>query len=252
MRLRQVAFVAHDLEARASELCETLGLEVAYRDDGVARFGLVNVVVPLGGDFLEIVSPAREGTSAGRYLDRRGGDGGYMVILLTEDALAHRARITAMGIRDIWRHDADDYRATHFHPRDCDGVLLSVDSVTRASDIGERLCEWHPAGPSWRDKIHDDLVDRLLAVEIQAADPAAVADHWADILARTARHDGTRHEVALDQGTIRFVADRDDRGVSAIDVRAPGRERILANAAARGLVHTDDRVTICGVRINLL
>ena len=76
MRLRQIAFVARDLAATTDELCSVLQLDVAYRDPGVAKWGLENIVVPIGGDFLEIVSPKEDHTSAGRYLERRQGDGG--------------------------------------------------------------------------------------------------------------------------------------------------------------------------------
>ena len=81
MKLRQCVFVCKDLESSREELCDILGIEVAYRDPGVAKWGLVNVVCPTGHDFLEIVTPSQPGTSAGRYIDRRKGDGGYMVII---------------------------------------------------------------------------------------------------------------------------------------------------------------------------
>ena len=44
---------------------------------GSAEFGLENTLMPVGRNFLEVVAPIQEGTAAGRYLDRRGGNGGY-------------------------------------------------------------------------------------------------------------------------------------------------------------------------------
>jgi catechol 2,3-dioxygenase-like lactoylglutathione lyase family enzyme len=129
MRLRQICLVAHDLEKNADDLTGVLGLSVAFRDPGVARYGLANIVTPVGRDFLEIVSPTRPGTSAGRYLERRGGDGGYMVILQGDDALADRERLQAQGVRAVDLIERADYRATHFHPADTGGILLSIDSV---------------------------------------------------------------------------------------------------------------------------
>src|SRR3954464_2439099 len=96
-RLRQVALVARDMAAAEQELTGALGVEVAYRDPGVGEFGLENVLFTLGDTSLEVVSPIREGTTAGRYLSRRGGDGGYMVILQTDDLDAARARVAAPG-----------------------------------------------------------------------------------------------------------------------------------------------------------
>ena len=60
MKLRQCVFVCKDLESSREELCDVLGIEVAYRDPGVAKWGLVNVVCPTGHDFLEIVTPVQE------------------------------------------------------------------------------------------------------------------------------------------------------------------------------------------------
>jgi hypothetical protein len=101
MRLRQIALVAHDLEPHAADFKAVLGLNVAYRDPGVAVFGLVNVVMPVGGEFLEIVQPVKPDASAARYLKRRSGDAGYMVILQDDDALAHRARLEAVLAANI-------------------------------------------------------------------------------------------------------------------------------------------------------
>ena len=82
-------------------------------------FGLHNVVMPVGGEFLEVVSPFRDDASGARYLARRGGDAGYMVILQDEDAFAHRERLEQAGVRMIARSPEGAYRYTHFHPADC-------------------------------------------------------------------------------------------------------------------------------------
>src|SRR5678815_2752977 len=85
MRLRQIALVGRDLDAAEADIRAVLGLDYAYDDPGVAKFGLKNAVFPVGETFLEVVSPKEPGTTAGRLLEKRGGDGGYMVILQVED-----------------------------------------------------------------------------------------------------------------------------------------------------------------------
>src|SRR5467141_3329338 len=50
MKLRQCVFVAKDLESSREELCDVLGIEVAYRDPGVAKWGQVNVVAGRADD----------------------------------------------------------------------------------------------------------------------------------------------------------------------------------------------------------
>ena len=102
VRLRQAVLVAAEgLEPVAEALREALGLGEPFRDPGVGLFGLENAVFALGDCFLEIVSPTQPGTAAGRYLERQGGDGGYMVMFDLEDLPAARARAAESGVRTV-------------------------------------------------------------------------------------------------------------------------------------------------------
>ncbi len=216
--------------------------------------------MPVGGNFLEVVAPTRPDTSAGRYLTRRRGDGGYMVILQCADAVAERARITGLGVRAVWTTDGPAYRATHFHPADVGGVLLSVDSVEPGADYRDPRCMWEPAGPEWAATIRTDMVGELgggelVGAELQSAEPAATAALWSRLLdmALGAAADGTP-TIALDNATVRFVSATDGRGqgLGAIDLTVVDRDRVLAAAADRGARIDDDQLLICGTRINLV
>ncbi len=254
MRLRQIAFVAQDLEATAEELCDVLGLEVAYRDPGVGKWGLENIVAPIGGAFLEIVSPTENNTSAGRYLERRKGDGGYMVILQCPDAVAERKRITAMGIRAVATADRSDYFYTHFHPADVGGYLLSIDSVDPGQDWLGEDCLWPPAYYDWiRHRKRDTSAD-LVAVELQSPDPVATADLWSRLLGLPIKAEGGKLAMPLTRGAIRFVKAEDGRGtgIGALDVKAADKAKIVAAAKRRKLPVSGDRVTVVGCRINLV
>ena len=99
IRLRQVALVARDLDRVVDELCERLGLTVCYHDPGVSHFGLHNALMMIGDQFLEVVAPTQDGTTAGRLLDKRGGDGGYMAIYEVDDLDAREAALEEAGIR---------------------------------------------------------------------------------------------------------------------------------------------------------
>src|SRR5271155_763987 len=99
VRLRQAVLVAAELELVASALQAALGLGEPFRDPGVGEFGLANTVFALGDCFIEVVSPTRAGTAAGRYLERHEGDapsgasgGGYMAIFDLEDLEGARLR----------------------------------------------------------------------------------------------------------------------------------------------------------------
>ena len=45
------------------DLCDLFEFEVAFNDPGVGHFGLENAVIPIGRDFLEVVSPVQENTT---------------------------------------------------------------------------------------------------------------------------------------------------------------------------------------------
>jgi catechol 2,3-dioxygenase-like lactoylglutathione lyase family enzyme len=250
MKLRQCVFVAKDLESSREELCDTLGIEVAYRDPGVAKWGLANVVCPTGHDFLEIVSPVQPGTSAGRYIERRKGDGGYMVILQVTDAVAERNRVTALGIRAVEQKDQPHYKYTHFHPADTAGVLLSLDQTVAPAGADPALW-WPPAEKDWLKHARSDVTNGLAGVEIQCTDPDKAAALWSRILNRPVESDIIRLD---DDGEIRFVPIADDRGpgVSAYDVRVVDRDRVIAAAKKRHKQRGVGQVEICGCRINLV
>ena len=198
VRLRQVALVASDLEATVGELCADLGLAVAYRDPAVAAFGLVNAVVPVGCQFIEVVSPTRPGTAAGRQLERAGGDGGYMVICHTDDQPARRREADAMGVRIAFEADDHGYRIMQLHPGDTGGSFLEIDYQPG----GEDPCgPWAPAGPDWARAASSGPVRSIAAVTVASRDPGVTAGRWTRLLGGTAQG----HSVRIDNATIHFV-----------------------------------------------
>jgi hypothetical protein len=247
VRIRQFVVVARDLEKAVADLTAVLGIEVAFHDPSVREFGLCNAVMPVGDTFLEVVSPVDASATAQRYLERRRGDGGYMLILQCDDLDRDRERLAALGVRTVWKADLAAIRGTHLHPKDTGGTLLSLDDA-RPPD------SWHWAGPEWRSHVRRDVADSITAAEIQSGDPGALARRWAEILDRPARESSLgRFEIALDRSWLRFVPDTDGRGegLGGFDVRAIDRGSILRTAQERGGAVAADQVTIAGVRIRL-
>lgn len=252
MRLRQIALVARDLEAAATELTEVLGLSVGFRDPAVAKYGLVNVVMPVGDTFLEVVSPAQAGTTAGRLLDKRGGDGGYMVILQVPDIQAARARPAALGVRVVAEYSRPDgVYMTHLHPRDVGGAILSIDAM----EPPER---WEWGGPDWQAHVRTEDSLAISGVTVQgedAAGTATMAARWAEVLGVPATPVAGGFEQRLSQGgTIRFEVASDGRGegVSCIELTVRDPQRILARAQARGCVDAQGAIVLCGTRVSLV
>ena len=243
MRLRQIALVARELEPSVEALCEVLGVDVAYNDPNVAVFGLVNAVIPIGDTFLEVVSPAKEGTTAGRYLERRGGDGGYMLIFQTRDLGRERERIQKLGVRVVWEADLERAKVIHLHPRDLGSALVSFDQMPEWED-------WEWAGPDWRSKIHLDSVAGIVGAELQSQDPERCVARWSEVLGVPRRG----FEIPLGEGTLRFVLAADGRGdgLGGIDLAATDAPEVLRRARDRGLPIEGSCLTLCGIRVHLV
>jgi hypothetical protein len=244
MRLRQIALVAKDLEPVVQALNAVFGLKVAFRDPAVGVFGLINAVMPVGGEFLEVVQPVKPDASAGRYLLRRGGDAGYMLIFQSADALAHRERLTGQGIRSIAQHDTSEYTFTHFHPGDFNGVLTSIDMVDDGTSWAEPMGKWPPAGRNWKDSSAPDDVLGIIGATVQARDPAAVAKRWSELLRGKYESD----VVSLDRGVVRFIPpiDDDGTGVVGVDIAVRDPVAILSRAQKHGIPVKSGAVWIGG------
>src|SRR5262249_30373715 len=185
-------------------------VRVAYRDPEVASFGLENAVFPVGNQFLEVVAPIREGTAGGRYLDRRGGDGGHKVILQSDYHAPPQRRVSELGIRKVMEHDEGKFRIMQLHPRDTGGCLLEIDEQVG----GEALDgPWFPAGRDWQSAVRTEVVRGIAAAEVQTPDPADLAARWVQIVELPAKADAEgRASLRLANAGIRFVKDADGRG----------------------------------------
>lgn len=203
IRLRQVALVAHDRDAVVAELSDWLGVTVCFEDPGVGEFGLHNALLTIGDQFLEVVSPTRHGTTAGRLLDKRGGDGGYMAIFEVDDLDVREAALRAAGVRVVWSIDLPDIRARHLHPRDVGGAIVSIDQPVPNGT-------WRWAGP-WRAHAETTVVTAIAGVDVAAVEPAAMRARWA--------------ELRIDHATRFVAAGSRGEGIDAIDLVAADRSR---------------------------
>ena len=169
----------------------------------------------------------QEGTTAGRYLERRGGDAGYMAIFQVEDLQGARQRLGDLGVRVVWQVDLPDMAGTHLHPRDVPGAIVSLD---RPDPPGS----WRWAGPRWTGSAPTDREPGgIVGATVTSPDPEGLATRWAAVLG--AEVDGTT--VPLDGGRqqLTFVAGDDE---CITDVR-------IARAGPAG------EVAVGGVRFHL-
>ncbi|MBI1187654.1 MAG: hypothetical protein GC206_10065 [Alphaproteobacteria bacterium] len=246
MRLRQIALVGADLEKAESDIRAVLGLHYAYADPGVGKFGLVNAVFPIGDTFLEVVSPKAPGTTAGRLLEKRNGDGGYMVILQVDDIEAARARIKAENARIIEQADFDGVAMSHIHPKDIGGAIVSVDQM-----IPKARWEW--GGPDWENNVRTDVSLGVVGGELQGDDPDAMSARWSAVLGRPRERAGDAWRIPLEDSEITFVKTADGRGegLGAFTVAVRDPDAVRAAAQTRGLLRKDGAVELCGTRVHL-
>ena len=209
IRLRQVALVARHLDRAVDALCSEFGLTVCYRDPGVATFGLVNALMAVGDQFLEVVAPAQEGTTARRLLDKRcPGDPsavtGYMAIYQVDDLDRREQHLTERGVRIVWRGDFAAIRGRHLHPADVGGAIVSLDEPAPPAS-------WMWAGTDWQAHRDTSVVTAIAGVTVRANDPAAMRARW--------------HELGVDHA-VRFEHAGDgSEGIDELELVAADRSR---------------------------
>jgi hypothetical protein len=247
MRLRQIALVGSDLEVARADITAVLGLGAAYADPGVGKYGLHNGVWPIGDTFLEVVSPTQAGTTAGRLIDKRGGDGGYMAIFQCQDLAAARARIIAQGVRIADQFDGDGVAFTHLHPRDLGGAIVSVDAMVPTE-------RWQWGGPDWQANVRTEVACEIVGAELQGDEPAAMATRWAGALGLEAKAVAGGWRIETEGGELRFVTATDGRGegLGAFDVSVRNPADVLARAKARNCLDAQGHVVLCGTRVRLI
>jgi hypothetical protein len=258
-RLRQIALVTTDLERARQQLVHVLGTEVMFEDPAVAQFGLKNILVPLGGDVVEVVSPMQEKTTAGRLLDKRG-DGGYMIIMQTEDAKERRQHIETTGrVRAIWGYEHDDITCVQYHPKGIrGGVMVELDShapnAGNPTPLTTRFSPWHACGPDY--KAYSAVMKRTTGLTLEGcvlrlapddSDHEAAARQWENIFGVVR----SRDLLAFTNARLGFVKGQDGlhEGLVSITVGVNDMDELEAIRvrARKAGVYGPEGITMCGV-----
>lgn len=246
MRIRQVALAASDLAKTDTTLRHLLGCDESYADPEIIYFGLDNRLYTVGDCFLEVVSPVQPNTAAGRFLERRGGDGGYMVIVQVENLAEEQVRLADTSIRTVFADDRGNAKAIHLHPKDVPGAIPSLDEMSPPES-------WLWAGDGWEQRA-GRYVRGILAVEIRSPVPKATGQCWAEAYGIQLMPAGEGWRLEMDGTEIRFAYDAAalEPALMAIDVDAVDLAAICAAADGLGLERDGHVVTVCGVAFNFL
>lgn len=254
IQLRQICLVARELEPVLEDLTSVFGINRCYVDEGVSHFGLENTLLTVGNNFLEVVAPVQDNTAAGRYLDRRAGDGGYMVIcqagsLAEQDEVKERA--AAHNVRIAYEADREHWNICQLHPRDMIAAFLEVDWDDDCDFDGK----WMPAGGTeWTSHVDQSVTREYAGVELQADDVSALAKRWSDVTGIPLDNAPTGPVLKLANVMLRFVPVTDGRGpgLGGIDLIVNDVDDVLARAHKRECPVRDNCVTVCGTRFYLI
>ena len=243
MDIRQLVIVAQDRDEVVEKLCNIFEIKVAYYDPGIIHFGLENALLPIGNTFLEAISPVQDNTTAGRFLDRRGGDGGYMVIIQVDDFLFSKSAVETASIDIVFESEDPNARAIHLHPKQLGGAILSLDAMDPPES-------WKWAGENWREKVDTTLVESIAGVQIQSSAPLEMKRKWLSVLPEATKE--AKSFINLDNTEIEFTEDFDGRGsgVSAFKIKVKNKEEIHSRAKEMGLL-INQEIEVGGVKFLL-
>ena len=235
--LRQVGFATLDHAAAVRTATDLLALGPGFGDPLLDAMGLADFTAPIGPDtYLEVLAPTTPDHSVARWLRRVGGASGWVLSTQVPSLAGVRERAATHGVRIAVETEAMGHRIVQLHPLDV-GVLLELDEfLPREAWFWDELPAARAAHAA-RTSRADDIV----AVDVAAADPAAMARIWAAIIGidpPIATADGA--ELAFSRRIIRFVPARDGRtGIVAVDLHAtdrangPGSSGDLCNTKIR-------------------
>ena len=251
IHLRQICLVARELEPVVSQLTQIFGIRICHRDPAMEQYGLENVLMPIGTDFLEVVVPIEANTAAGRYLDRLGRNAGYMVIVQVnskDTQKAIRERAISARVRIAHEQEQDGWSSCQLHPSDMEATFLDIEWDEEADYEG---C-WHPAGGcGWRDYLNINEPIALRGVELQASEPLALCRLWRDILG--IGEGELDCEINLTNAKLCFIEKYSDGYpcLSGVILKVKDKLGIINRASAVGCALDEDLLEICGTQFSL-
>ena len=233
MRLRQLVIATSEIDPLADSICDLFELRRTFSDPELIIFGLKNVLIPLGDTFLELVTPVKDNTAAERFLKKRDGDGGYMVIVDSLDLDKERKRLKTLELDIVWHEnrktDGIHGQSLHLHPKQVGGAILSIDNMKPAST-------WLWAGADWEKDVNKSMVSHLSGVNICTPNPNNLLSNWERALGRKRSVDGT--SIDLSGSSINFVMNTQSQSehLSGFQIHTSKRLDLENRAASRGFL----------------
>ncbi|KIV97450.1 hypothetical protein PV10_01201 [Exophiala mesophila] len=263
-RLRQIALIAEDLDRARHLLTTILDTEVVFIDPQVAQWGLKNILVAIGGDIIEVCSPFKPDTTVGRLLQKRG-DGGYMIIMQTIDAVARRKYIESQKLaKVIFDHVHDDAVCIQYHPKGVPGGMMpELDSHTPSpknpTPLDSPFSPWHACGADYlaystamKRRAHLKLIGATLRLAPGNTNIQAAAQRWNHLFGVPSQ----ANNLLFTNAKLDFVngVQGQPEGLERITIQVDGKDRLerILNIARREGVYKDGAVEMLGVKWNFI
>ncbi|HSL25535.1 MAG TPA: methylmalonyl-CoA epimerase [Acidimicrobiia bacterium] len=125
--LDHVGIAVRDLDAAVTAYRERYGVEPLSREV-VASQGVEEAMIPVGGSFVQLLTPLSPATTVGRFLARRGEGLHHIAyaVLDIDEALAHLRSRGVRLIDETPRAGGRGARIAFVHPSDLGGTLIEL------------------------------------------------------------------------------------------------------------------------------
>jgi methylmalonyl-CoA epimerase len=127
LNLDHVAIAVHDLDAAIEGYSRRYRVTPLYRET-VEDQGVEEAMIPVGGSFVQLVSPLGDETPVGRFLSKHGEGLHHVAFAVTsiETALEHLAESGARLIDERPRPGGRGTSIAFVHPGDLGGTLIEL------------------------------------------------------------------------------------------------------------------------------
>lgn len=126
-KIEHVALAVADLDAAIAHYGEVWGIEVSHRET-VDDQGVEEAMLPLGDTFLQLIAPAGEETTLGRFLATRG-EGLHHLAYEVDDLPRTLEDLKAKGVQlidEVPRHGGRGHLVAFVHPKSNHGLLVEL------------------------------------------------------------------------------------------------------------------------------
>lgn len=126
-KIEHVALAVADLDAAIAHYREVWGIEVTHRET-VEDQGVEEAMLPLGDTFLQLIAPANDETTVGRFLASRG-EGLHHLAYEVDDLPRTLEDLRAKGVQlidEVPRRGGRGHLVAFVHPKGNHGLLVEL------------------------------------------------------------------------------------------------------------------------------